>query len=110
MGEWGVDGVSGEAKEGGVRRKLDLFDYLIRWTLGPFIAKWHRRRIEREVIATSSSNSYRQWRTLNPGRCMYCAYTRWANSEHGQSLRLEAHPCVEGNGPAMPLPKATVRS
>lgn len=50
----------------------------------------------------------RQWRSFNPGRCMYCAYTRWANGEQGQSLKIEAHPCPEGNGPPAPLPIARV--
>lgn len=51
----------------------------------------------------------RQWRLINPGRCMYCSYTRWANTEQGQSLKLEPHNCIEGNGPPAPLPVARIR-
>jgi hypothetical protein len=91
-------------------RDRDIIDILIMWAFGPLFARLHRRRIERQVLADSSSNSYREWRTMNPGRCMYCAYTRWANEEKGQSLKVEIHRCVEGNGPAHPLPVARLRT
>jgi hypothetical protein len=91
-----------------MRRDRDAIDWLISKTLGPFIARWHRRRVEREVDAGYDDNSYREWKSLNPGRCMYCAYTKWANEEHGQSLKIEQHRCREGNSPPHPLPRARV--
>jgi hypothetical protein len=56
-----------------------------------------------------SEDAIRQWKSFNPGRCMYCSYTRWANTEHGQNLKLEPHNCIEGNSPPAPLPIARIR-
>lgn len=56
-----------------------------------------------------TEDDIREWKSWNPGRCMYCSYTRWANTEQGQNLKLEAHNCPEGNGPPMPLPVARMR-
>ena len=50
------------------------------------------------------------WKRENPDRCMYCAYTAWANREQGMRMKLEPHACVEGNGPSHPLPDARVVS
>jgi hypothetical protein len=63
-----------------------------------------------------------QWRVLRsdkmradfellfPDVCMYCSYTRWANMERGQSLKLRRHDCKAGNSPPHPIPTArTVR-
>jgi hypothetical protein len=56
-----------------------------------------------------SEDAIRQWKSINPGRCMYCSYTRWANTEQGQNLKLEPHNCPEGNSPPAPLPVARIR-
>lgn len=74
--------------------------------------EWWRRlvvwlRLKPPIWITD--DDVRMWRSLNPGRCMYCSYTRWANTEQGQNLKLEPHNCPEGNSPPQspePLPVA----
>lgn len=78
----------------------DLIDTALRW----LAARWHRRRLaERDALRA-------EWERMCPGRCLYCSYTRWANEEHGQNLKLEPHACVEGRSPVDPaaVPRARV--
>jgi hypothetical protein len=78
-----------------------MIDALLRWAA----ARVWRRRIERARWTTAG---FMEWKRNHPNRCMYCAYTRWANIEQGQKMKIESHHCVEGNGPPQPLPRAKV--
>jgi hypothetical protein len=94
-----------------MRRDRDPLDWLLAVTIGPFIARWHRGRVQKRDEQHDAFAIYygvADWHRENPGRCMYCAYTRWANEEHGQKLKIGVHRCREGNSPPMPLPKARV--
>ncbi len=77
-----------------------MIDYALRW----LAARYHRRRLLRAEPATSY---IREWREMNPGRCMYCSYTHWANTDMGQRLQYEPHNCPEGNGGPREVPRAT---
>ena len=81
-----------------------MIDAALSWLAARF---WRRRIVRAEVDI--ASNDFAEWKRINPGKCMYCSYTRWANEEHGQNLKIEVHRCVEGNGPAHPLPTAKAR-
>jgi hypothetical protein len=70
------------------------------------VARWLVARLRQP--SGFSDDGIRQWHTVFPGRCMYCSYTRWANTEQGQNLAIEVHDCIEGNSPPAPLPVAKI--
>jgi hypothetical protein len=67
---------------------------------------WGVRRRELERAAWDAE--FMAWKRAHPDRCVYCAYTSWANVRRTR-LRLEPHACVEGNSPP-DLPMARVIS
>ncbi len=91
-----------------MRRYHDPIDWLIAKAFGPLIARWHRRKVER-LQASGLLSMGEEFERTFPDHCAYCSYTRWVNTEHGQSLKVEPHRCREGKSPPCPLPRATVR-
>ena len=81
-----------------------MIDAALRWV----VARFWRQRIARSEERRDGTAEFMAWKRAHPDRCMYCAYTHWANLEHGQKLKLELHHCVEGNSPPHPLPRAKV--
>lgn len=84
-----------------------MIDAIIRFFVGPIATRWYRWSIrDRE---NSNVEWIRVWHKDNPGKCMYCSYTNWANREKGQSLKIGPHACIENNGgPKDGLPKAHI--
>ena len=78
---------------------------LLRWATARL---WRRRIARREQQRDAWTAEFMAWKHEHPDRCMYCAYTRWANVEQGQKMVLEPHHCVEGHSPPHPLPRARV--
>jgi hypothetical protein len=71
------------------------------------ILKYERARQAKLAAAHRTAEWFTAWKRENPGRCMYCAYTRWVREEQGARLKLDEHDCVEGNS-SIQLPAAKV--
>ena len=107
-------------------------DYLISpidWLFSKLAAHWHQWRLKRKIDAYYDQSAFKgydssirheaervyyvnpeiaRWHELNPDKCYYCSYTRWANEERDQNLKIGPHRCIEGNSPPHKLPKAKV--
>lgn len=70
--------------------------------------RWRIGRRERQQAQWTAE--FMAGKRERPDRCMYCAYTHWANREQCVKMALEPHDCVQGNSPPQPLPRARVRS
>lgn len=81
---------------------------LIRAIVSP-LAKHYYRWTSQGTRMNSDIEWIREWHQINPGKCMYCSYTNWANKGQGQRLIVEPHFCIENNGgPIDGLPQAKV--
>lgn len=70
---------------------------------------WRSRIARRESDRAKWTAEFMAWKREHPDRCMYCAYTRWANDTQRMRMKIAPHACVEGNSPPHPLPRATAR-
>ena len=82
-----------------------MIDTVLRWIAVRF---WRRRIAHNEQQRDEWTAAFMQWKRNHPDRCLYCAYTHWANSKQLMKLKLDPHTCVEGNSPPHPLPTAKV--
>jgi len=82
-----------------------VIDDLLHWVVARF---WRWRITRREPDLARWDAAFMAWKREHPDRCMYCAYTHWANTEQGMKMKLEPHHCVEGKSPPHPLPRAKV--
>ncbi len=76
---------------------------MIDWAIKHLVARFHRWRLMR---GKRSPQWMYEWVRDNPGRCLYCSYTRWCWSEHRIGLPMEGHRCPEGRGGRGDLPVA----
>lgn len=76
-----------------------MIDTIFNWAA---VYLWRYRIARREGSRKLWSPAFMSWKRENPDRCMYCAYTHWANRVKGLKMKLGPHACVEGNSPFGP--------